>query len=75
LFTADGASQLIDGLKEEAKGNWNDNDRLQHFGAKTTVSVGATLVGIGAFSKTGKILDKLEEVTETVTDIVNPKTL
>ena len=33
------------------------------------------MLGIGAFSKSGKILDKLEEVTETVTDIVNPKIL
>ena len=74
-FTAEGASQLINGLKEDAKATLNDDDRSQHFGAKTTVSVGATLLGFGAFSKTGKILDKLEEVTETVTDIVNPKTL
>ena len=75
LFTKEGASQLIDGLKEEAKQTVNDDDRLQHFSAKTTVSVGATLLGFGAFSKTGKILDKLEDVTETITNIANPKTL
>jgi hypothetical protein len=75
LFTADGASQLIDGLKEEAKGTWKDDARLQHFGAKTTVSVGATLLGIGLFTKAGKVGEVLDEITDKVSNFLNPRTV
>ena len=75
LFIADGASQLIDGLKEEAKGTLKDDDRLQHFGAKTTVSVGATLLGIGLFTKAGKAGEVLDEITGKVSNFLNPKTV
>ena len=75
LFTADGASQLIDGLKEEAKGTLKDDDRLQHFGAKTTVAVGATLLGIGLFTKAGKVGEVLDTLVDKIKDYVNPKVL
>lgn len=75
LFTAEGASQLIDGLKEDAEATLKDEDRLQHFGAQTTVSVAATLLGIGIFTKGGKVAKVLNEVTEKITDFVNPKAL
>lgn len=75
LFTKEGASQLIDGLKEEAKQTVNDDDRLQHFSAKTTVSVGASLLGIGLFTKTGKVGKVLDSLVDKVKDYVNPKVL
>lgn len=68
-------SQLVGGLVEDAKQTLNDEDRLQHFGAQTTVSVAATLLGIGIFTKGGKVAKVLNEVTEKITDFVNPKTL
>ena len=75
LFTADGASQLIDGLKEDAKATLNDDDRLLHFGAQTTVSVGATLLGIGLFTKAGKVGEVLDEITDKLSNFLNPRTV
>lgn len=73
LLTKEGMSQLVDGLIEDAEQTLNDTDRLQHFGAQTTVSVAATLLGIGIFSKGGKVAKVLNEVTEKITDFINPK--
>ena len=75
MFTQDGARQLIDGLKNEAKQTLNDNDRLQHTAGVTVVAVGAAVLGIGLFTKTGKVADALTKVTDKITDFVNPKTL
>ena len=75
MFTQDGARQLIDGLKNEAKQTLNDNDRLQHTAGVTVVAVGAAVLGIGLFTKTGKVADALTKVTDKITDFVNPKAL
>ena len=75
LFTADGASQMIDGLKKEAVDTWDDDDKLQHFGAKTTVSVGATMLGIGVLTKTGKLGEVLDTLIDKISVYVNPKVL
>ncbi len=53
----------------------NNDDRLQLFGAKTTVSVAATLLGIGLFTKAGKAGEVLDEITGKVSNFLNPKTV
>lgn len=75
LFTQDGIKQLVGGLVDDAKETLNDSDKLQHFGGQTSVSVAASLLGIGLFTKTGKVGKVLDELTTRVSDFVNPKAL
>ncbi len=55
LFTQDGIKQLLAGLVDEANETLKDKDKLQHFSGQTTVSVATSILGIGLFTKTGKV--------------------
>lgn len=75
LFTQDGVKQLVVGLADDAKETLKDSDKLQHFAGVTTVAVAASLIGIGLFTKTGKIGDFLSKTTEKLKKFINPKTI
>ena len=68
IFTADGFSAMVDGMKKEAVDIANDTEKLQHFGSQTTVSVVTTFSGIGGITKIGK-LNKLSDLADMVADV------
>lgn len=75
LFTQDGIKQLVDGLVKDADQTLDDSDHLQHFAGQTSVSVASSLLGIGLFTKTGKVGDFLSKTTSKLKNFLNPKTV
>lgn len=75
IFTKEGFSQLVNGLKKEAGEVLNDADRTQHFTGKTTVSVASMAIPGVQITKLGKVSDVLESVTDGLKEITNPKVL
>ncbi len=65
VFTKEGLKQLADGFTQEAKDTYNDDEKLGHFSAKTTVSVVSMMSGAGFFAKAGKADDLLEIANKT----------
>lgn len=73
LFSKDGFSALVEGLKEEVRDTYQDNDKLQHFGGQTTISVASMFLGGGLFSKGKKINEVLEKTTDGLETVTDPK--
>jgi hypothetical protein len=75
VFTSEGFSQMMDGLKQEALEVANDEDKLGHFSGQTTISVISMLSGVGIISKAGKVGEMVEmgeKVAKKVDDIPDP---
>lgn len=76
VFTKEGFAQMLEGMKKEAVETVNDDEKLEHFTGKTTVSVVTTLSGVGLLTKLGKadkFLEVLEEATKRVDNLPSPK--
>jgi len=68
IFTADGMSALIDGLKQVLQDTWDDDEKLVYSSTKTTVSVAAAVFGVGIITKGGKVAQTLETLVEKIND-------
>ncbi|MBW8362130.1 MAG: hypothetical protein K0M56_08100 [Kaistella sp.] len=78
IFTKDGFNQMVDGVKQEAEETLDDSEKLSHFTSKTTVGVVSTFLGVGLFTKVGKIDDLIGTVEDGIklgNKFVNPGTL
>lgn len=76
VFTKEGFMQMLEGMKQEAIETVNDDEKLEHFTGKTTVSVATTLSGVGLLTKLGKadkFLEVLEEATKRADNLPSPK--
>ncbi|MFD2915233.1 hypothetical protein [Psychroserpens luteus] len=65
IFTKDGLGNLYEGLKQEVKDTYNDSEKREHFGGKTTVSVVSMMSGAGLFST----IKKLDDVVDVTSDL------
>lgn len=75
IFTKEGASQMLEGLANEARETLKEKDKTQHFGGKTIVSVATMLSGAGFLTKAGKMDDALDVVNDISKPFTNPKTI
>jgi hypothetical protein len=75
MFTKEGMGKLYEGLKTEAKEIVNDPEKGEHFAGQTTVSVVSMMSGVGLFTKTDKLLDGLDNITDAAQVVTNPKAL
>jgi hypothetical protein len=74
MFTIGGISQLINGIKEEAKATISDGENLTYSSSKVVVNVAATFF-TGGITKTGKGLSMLEEMMSRIADLQGFKKL
>lgn len=75
LFTKEGLSNMLDGLKDDVEEIKNDEQKAGHFGAKTTVTVVTMFFGVGFITKTGKIGDAITTVTNKAVKAVSAKVM
>ncbi|MCC2590611.1 hypothetical protein [Chryseobacterium sp. MFBS3-17] len=75
VFTSEGFSQMLDGLKESVTELRDDPEKRGHFGGQTAVSVVSMMSGAGLIAKTGKadeLVDGFSKVSKKVDDVPNP---
>lgn len=75
LFTKEGLSNMLDGLKDEVEEIKNDEQKAGHFGAKTTISVASMMVPGMQITKIGKVGEVIDTATDGLKKVTNPKTL
>jgi len=75
LFTKEGFGKLLEGMSTQVTEVANDEERLQHFTGQATVSVATMMTGVGFFSKGKLLTDGLDQATEVLKELTNPKVL
>ena len=76
VFTKEGFSQMLEGLKKEYEELKKDEEKRGHFGGKTAVSIISMISGAGFISKAGKtdeFIDITEDVTKRIDDVPDIK--
>lgn len=75
VFTSEGFSQMLDGLKESVTELRDDTEKRGHFGGQTAVSVISMMSGTGFIAKTGKLdetIELSEKVVKKIDNVPNP---
>lgn len=75
VFTSEGFSQMLDGLKESVTELRDDTEKRGHFGGQTAVSVISMMSGAGFIGKTGKLdetIELSEKVVKKIDNVPNP---
>ncbi len=75
IFTKEGFKGLLEGLLDNAKETLQEEDKREHFGGKTTITVASMMVPGMQITKIGKIDEVISSATDGLKKLSNPKVL
>lgn len=75
LFTKEGLSQMLDGLKQEYEKLKDDAEYREYVGGKTVVGVATMFFGVGFVTKGGKLGDVISTASTKAVKAVNAKVM